>query len=347
MRNEIRIADRTIGEDHPLFIVAEVGVTCNYDMQITKDLIAVVRDSGADAAKFIIMFPEEYMSDKTVVYTYDTTEGQKSENMFEMLTKLRFTLDQWHEVKEYADKMGVTMFATVNTLSSVKYAEALGLEAFKLSSWDFNYPTLWRKVASLGKPMLIDTGPVNTLEAAKAMNLMKEEGNDQSILLHCFHTIKPEEMNMCSIPYMRRAFNTLVGYSAEGRDDEADIMAVTLGAVVLEKRLTMSRNLPGHHHILSKEPNEFAEYVRTMREVQASLGVYDLKPSPADLEAKKQWFRHIVPDRDIPAGTVLTAQMLEAKRPEKGVSPENIEFFIGRKVKRDLVYNQALSWEDV
>jgi sialic acid synthase SpsE len=347
MEKQIKIRDRILGKDQPLLITAEVGVTCNYDMQITKELIDVVHDAGADAAKFIFWFPEEIMSDKTIPYTYQTTSGEVSENMYEMLQELRFSLDQWKELKAYADEKDVIIFSTVNSPSGIEFSEAIGLEAFKLSSWDYNYHTLWRKIAAIGKPMLIDTGPVNTLEVAKVMQLMKDEGNDQGVLVHCLHTDKHAEMNMRAIPYMRKAFNALVGYSSKDQHSETDIMAVTMGAVYLEKRLTLGHDLPGHHHIISMEPKEFEQYVHLMRNVQAALGVEDLRPSQADLEARKSWFRHLVANQDIPKGTRLTAEMLEGKRPEEGISPEHIDFFLGRETKRDLKYNQALTWEDV
>ncbi len=347
MRNQIQIRNRTMGEGQPLLITAEIGVTCNYDMQITKELIDVVHAAGADAVKFIFWFPEEIMSDKTISYTYKTVEGTKSENMYEMLQELRFTLDEWREIKAYADEKDVIIFSTVNSPGGIEYTGTLGLEAYKLSSWDYNYFTLWRKIAAFGKPMLIDTGPVNTLEVAKVMQLMKEVGNDQSILVHCLHTNDHAEMNMRTIPYMRHTFNTLVGYSSKDQNSETDIMAVTMGAVYLEKRLTISRDLPGHHHILCLEPEEFIEYVKLMRNVQAALGVEDLCPSAADLQERKRWFRHLVANRDIPIGTTLTADMLEGKRPEDGISPEYIDFFVGRTTKRDLQYNESLFWDDV
>jgi len=347
MRKEIKIKNRIIGEDRPLFITAECGVTCNYDMKIAKELIDVVKDAGADAIKFIFWFPEEIMSDKTITYEYDTIDGRKSENMFEMLNELRFTLNEWRELKAYADQKDVILFSTVNSPGGIEYAEKLGLEAYKMSSWDFNYIPLWERIVTLGKPMIIDSGPVNTLEMAKVVQIMRDAGNDQSILVHCFHTKEPSEVNMRSIPYMRQAFDTLVGYSAADRDDRLDIMAVALGVVFLEKRLTLNRKLPGHHHILSKEPREFTDYVRMIRDMHASLGCSDLVPSPADLEARKRAFRHLVANRDIPAGTILTMDMLEGKRPENGISPEHIGFFIGRRTKRDLKHNEALTWDVV
>ena len=347
MRKEIKIGNRIIGKNQALFITAECGVTCNYDMNIAKELIDVVRESGADAIKFIFWFPEEIMSDKTITYEYDTVNGCKSENMFEMLEKLRFSLDQWREVKSYADEKEVVLFSTVNSPSGIEYAEAIGLEAYKLSSWDFNYLPLWCRIAAIGKPMIIDTGPVNTLEVAKVMKVMKESGNDQSILVHCVHTNSPTEINMRSIPYMRKAFDTLVGYSSNFPTPETDIIAITLGAVFLENRLTLSRKMSGHHHIISKEPDQFAAWVKDMRDVQQSLGKYDLKPSRGDLRERNRWFRHLVANADIPAGTILKENMLEAKRPENGVSPEYEHMFIGRTLKRSLSYNEGISWEDV
>ena len=347
MRKEIRIRNRIIGIDRPLFIVAECGVTCNYDMEITKKLIDVVHNSGADAIKLIFWFPEEIMSDRTVTYTYETVSGPKSENMYNMLDKLRFTLEEWREIKNYADEKDVILFATVNSPTGIDYAETLGMEAYKMSSWDFNYIPLWRRIAEIGKPMIIDTGPVNSLELAKVMQVMKDAGNEQSILVHCVHTKEPGQVNMRSIPYMKEAFNSLVGYSSNFQTPETDIMAVTLGVVFLENRLTISRGLPGHHHVISREPEEFAEWVQQMRDVQVALGEYDLKPSQSDLIERKRWFRHIVANQDIPKGTVLSEDILEGKRPERGISPEYLEFLVGRKTKRDLAYNEAISWKDI
>jgi len=347
MNLEIKIRDKVIGEGRPLFIIAETGVTCNYDLGITKQLIDVVRDAGADAIKFIFWFPEEIMSDKKISYEYQTVEGYRTENMYEMLSKLTFTLEEWVEIKRYAEGHGVIMFSTVNSPSGIDYAEKLGLEAYKLSSWDYNYTPLWKRIAKLGKPMIIDTGPVNTLEVARVIQLMKDARNEQSIFLHCPHAENYEEINIRSIPYLRKSFNTLVGFSSKGQESETDIMAVSLGAVVLEKRLTLSRSLPGHHHVLSLEPEEFKSYVQLLRNVQKAGGVWDLLPSSVDLAERKKWFRHLVANRDLKKGTTLERGMLEGKRPDNGISPEFLDLFLNRPLKRDLTYNEAIRWDDV
>lgn len=347
MQKTFTIGDRTVGEEQPLFLMAESGITCNYDMGITKDLIHVVRDSGADAIKLMFNYPAEVMSDPTVQYTYDTLEGKKTVNMFKMFEKLQFTLDQWHEVKRHADESGVILFATVSCATAIAHARELGLEAVKISSWDYNYPALWREIASLGVPMFIDTGPVRTVEVAKALQTMKDAGNERSVLVHTYHTTDPQQMNMRAISYMRKAFNSLVGFSALGREQGSDQVAVSLGACCLEKRLTMDRSLPGHHHILSLEPGEFADWVKSMRDAQASLGVEDLLPSEGDLADRKKYFRHLVANCDIPEGTVIKEEMITAKRPEAGLSPEYMDLFIGRCTTRSMVENEAFDWDAV
>lgn len=347
MKQELRIGNRVLREGNSPFIVAECGVTCNYDLAMTKQLIDVVAESGADGIKLIFWFPDEIMSDRSVTYSYETVHGEASENMYEMLMKLRFTLPEWKEIKAYADTKNIVLFSTVNSPTGVLWAEELRLAAYKLSSWDFNDLPLWRRIAKLGKPMIIDTGPVHLLDVARVMDLVAEEGNEQALLVHCYHTSTPAEVNMRAISYMRHAFRTPVGFSSKDLTDEMDIAAVALGAVFLEKRLTMRRDLPGHHHAISKEPDEFKRYVETMRMVHASLGEEALRPSGVDLEERRKWFRHLVVGRPLPQGRILTEGDITGKRGEQGVSPEFSEWFLGRKLKRELKENEAVAWTDV
>ncbi len=347
MQQTIQVGNRTIGSGEPLFLIAECGITCNYDMDITRDLIHVVRDAGADAIKLMFNFPKEVMSDSTVEYTYDTVRGQEKVNMFEMFEKLQFSLEQWHKVKETADDAGVILFATVSNFKALNCARELDLDAIKLSSWDYNYPALWSAIAALGKPMFLDTGPVSTVELSKSLQIMAEAGNEKSVLIHCYHTKSPSEMNMRSIPYMAQAFNSLVGFSASGREWEPDVTAVSLGSVALEKRLTMDRNLPGHHHILSMEPQEFIDWAKMIRDVHKSLGVMDMIPSAGDLADRKKYFRHLVANANLEAGTVITPEMITAKRPEAGLSPEYMDVFIGRTLKQSMKENDSFDWDTI
>ena len=117
--------------------------------------------------------------------------------------------------------------------------------------------------------------------------------------------------------------------------------------MVNEKRLTLSTKLPGHHHIISMEPNEFTEYVKMIRNAQSSLGIKSLNPSDGDLQERKKAFRHLVVTSDLKKGTILSYDDLEGKRPENGLSPEYMDYFIGKELKRDLKYNDSIDWDDI
>ncbi len=341
---DIKIGSRFIGPNHPLFITAETGVTCNYDMNISKELIDVVAESQADAIKFIFWFPDEIMSDHSTIYKYKTLSGEKSENMYDMLNKLRFSLDQWYELKKYADKKKVILFATINSPSGIEYAKKLNLDALKVSSWDFNNIPMWRGISQIQKPVIIDTGPATVFEIMNAIKIIKDH---EMIFVHCYHTKNYDEINMQAIPYMKHTFNTQVGFSSTDTNTDMDIISIALGSTFIEKRLTLSRSLPGHHHILSMEPNEFKNYVTQIRNVQKALGTKQIIPSQGDLLERKKGFRSLVANNNIPVGTVITESMLASKRPENGISPEYINFFIGKSLKRTLKENQTISWNDV
>jgi N,N'-diacetyllegionaminate synthase len=344
---DVKIGSKIIGKNYPIFISAEVGVTCNYDMIISKELIDVTAEAGADAIKFIFWFPDEILSDKTMTYSYQTLHGPKTENMYEMVSKFKFSIEQWFELKEYADKKGVILFSTVNSPSGIDYAQKIGLEAFKLSSWDFNYLDLWKEIAKFQKPMIIDTGPADIFEIEKVMKIIRNE-NATPLLVHCFHTNNYEEMNMKSMPYMKNIFKCHVGFSSSNTKSECDILSIAFGGVYLEKRLTLSRKLPGHHHILSKEPKEFIEYVKLMRNIQKSIGEETIIPSKDDLEERKKWFRRLVATKNLIPGEVITKDMLIAKRPEVGgISPEHVTLFIGKKINRAVKKDEPIQWNDL
>ena len=343
---KITIKNRVISSQNPVFICAETGVTCNYDINISKRLIDIVAEAGADAIKFIFWFPDELLADKNMTYTYDTVYGPRTENFFTMVSKLRFSFEEWVELKAYADQKGILLFSTINTPSGIVYARKLNLDAYKISSWDFNYIDLWEELAKDGKPIIVDTGTVDNKEFQKVADIVKRCGAPL-LPVHCFHTDNPKEMNMYSIPFLKEFYNTQVGFSADDTSFHRDLMAVALGATFMEKRLTLSRKLPGHHHILSLEPVEFIDYVKIIRNAQISLGVKELMPSQADLEARKKYFRSLAAAQSLSVGTFLEKHMLVAKRPGYGISPEYIDKFVGKKLARALRPNQLIEWDDI
>jgi sialic acid synthase SpsE len=155
-----------------------------------------------------------------------------------------------------------------------------------------------------------------------------------------------ENINLNSIPYLQEMLNIPIGYSADTREIIPDIAAISLGAKMIEKRLTLNRNHPGHHHIKALNPEEFKIWVDTIRNTEASLGDKCLIPSLEDLTNKNFYFTSIVASRDIADGEYITRDMLSAKRPGTGVSPLYITQMIGKKISRAFMKNEVITWDD-
>ena len=324
-----------------IYIIAEIGVTCNYDLDITKKLIKASKESGANAVKFVFHFPDELMSDKNILYTYKTTKGDTTENMFNMFESLRFTLKEWYEIKNECEKNDIDFFASVDCNSGIEWGEKLDLKYYKLGTWDVSDTILLKKLAALNKPIIIDVGASPEEEIEEMINII---GPNNTIILHDYHTNVYSEMNMLTIPYLREKYNIITGFSSPGSYDVNDYIAVSLGAKVIEKRLTLSRDLEGHHHILSKSPSEFKQWVDNIRNAEASMGKKGVYPSKHDIIDREKWFKHICAEVDIPKGTIISEDMMACKRPASaGLAPKHWDSLIGKKLNKDIKRNEAIT----
>lgn len=358
----IDISGRKIGPGEPLFIVAEVGATSNGSAETVLTLVEAAKAAGADAIKFMFIRPDEFMADKTVQYEYDWAGGRTRENMYQMFRGLMLPESDWRRITEHCRLVGLPWYATVDNLPDVDMAERLGCPAYKLSSWDIRHYPLIRRMARTGKPLQIDLGPALLGEVCQVLDEIDRTGRHQQVIVvHCTHSNDPADFNLNTIPYLRYTLELPVGWSADSRDDYPDLVAVGLGANLVEKRLTMARTYPGHHHVKALEPDEFAEWVGRVRlmergelqipdptrEAPGFLGEYAVRPSLSDLRMKDLYFTFIHAAQDIPAGAVITEDMLCAKRPGHGISPYYIGWFAGRTCAQDVRANEMWRWDCV
>ncbi len=332
---------RYINKDN-LFIIAEVGNQFDGSVIKAKALAKAAKEAGADAVKFIFWFPDQIMTDKSQMYSYETAEGNVTEPMFDLLNRLRLTLTEWQDVKIYCDQIGIVMTSTVNCPGALDLAQDLGLTVLKLSSWDWNFTDLWRWCAQTMLPVIADIGPATLGEANRNMDIFIQEKNPNLMLLHCFHTKEPTQMNMKII----NRLNLLTGYSATDCNDDLGCMAIGLGACILEKRLTLDRRGGVLHDAISKEPDEFKDYVTRMRNLKKALGDGAWRPSDEDMRQRKLWFRRIVADSGIPKGSPILRTDLECKRGETGMQPSRIEEVVGKIAKRDIGRNEDITDDD-
>lgn len=342
----ISIGDKKIGDNNSCFLVAEAGTTCNGEISIAKELIDVSAANGFDAVKFQTIWPEQ-ISDKSITYRYETFDGWHEENMFEMFKQLTFRPKEWRELAEYAQSKNIIFFSTVDYLEGVEILEDCKVPLYKLGSWDVTYEPLIIKIAKKKKPVMLDLGPAYLSDIVRFIELCRKHGTEKIILMHDFHTKVPGEMNMRNICYLKEALGTQVGFSSPDRNIDLDIIAVAKGANAIEKRITISRNLKGHHHVQCLEPNEIQSWFERIRFAEAAFGSLEIQPSKADLLDSKKYFRSICTTRTLRKGETYSVDNLDGKRPGFGIPTRFIEVFLGRKAKRDFKKDTLLNWNDM
>lgn len=346
MKSHITVEGVTIGPGQPLFVTAEVGTTCNGDVGKARELIDAATDAGADAVKFMIIDPDNLMSDKYVKYSYEAADGPHEVNMYDMFKGLHFEMNEWMEIRDYAKASGIIFYLTVDTLQGLAQAEELGCPMYKLSSWDIrNYPLIIA-MAQTGKPMQIDLGPAACGEIYNVLDYV-DPINKGAMLIHATHAAKQEESNMAAIRKLSALWPCPIGWSADSRNEAMDLLALGAGISLVEKRITLDKTDPGHHHIKALEPGEFKLWVANMRSGHRAVGPCEIRPSTEDLRQKNKWFTSICAEVDIPRGTIVSKFMLSAKRPGGGISPLYMDRFIGKKAAVAIKKNSLLEWEYV
>lgn len=346
---KIKIGNRLIGDEEPVFIIAEVGVNHNGDIGIAKKLVDIAEDAGADAVKFQVFKAEKVVirNAEKAKYQKETTDSEESQ--YGMIKKLELTREAFKELSDYANKIGIMFLASPFDKESVDLLEEIDVPAFKVGSGELtNFPIL-KHIASKRKPIILSTGMATLIEIKEAIGIIKEQGVDDIIILHCItnYPVKIEDVNLRAIQTLRAAFKLPVGFSDHTLSITIPATAVALGACVIEKHFTLNRDLPGPDHRASLEPHELREMIKTVKDVEKALGNGTKKPTPEEEEIKKVARRSIVAKVEIPKGTVITDDMLDFKRPGVGIEPKYLNKVIGKRANRDIQPDELIHFREL
>jgi len=340
MKN-IEVNDRVIGQSRPVFIIAEVGANHNRSIALAKEHIDAAVEAGADAVKFQIYSAETLYSKNTPKHSgYD-------KDLFTLIKEIETPREWLPELASFCEKRGIVFFATPFDMRAVDELDEVS-PLFKIASFEIVDLPLLRYVASKGKPMIISTGLANMEEIEDAFLVCREEGNEQIVFLQCasMYPSPPTIMNLRSMETIRRAFGVPTGLSDHTRGIHISVAAAAMGASVIEKHFTLDRTMEGPDHPFAIEPNELAELVRQVRDVESAMGDgRKLGPSPEEMEFYEKARRSIHAAVDIPEGTVITEEMLAVKRPGYGIRPKFIELLVGRKASRNIEADSWITWE--
>ncbi len=347
MEKEIRIGRHVISESSPTFIVAEMSANHNMDFDRAVAILRAAKEAGADAVKI-----QTYTAD-TITLNCDApcfqiTQGTLWDGTtLYKLYQSAYTPWEWQpRLKEIAEGMGLEFFSSPFDPSSVDFLEEMGVPAYKIASFEITDIPLLKKIARLGKPVIIATGIARLADIELAVRTCREAGNEKVILLKCTSSYPApyEDINLRTIPSMGDTFDCLTGLSDHSMGSAIAGAAVALGARVVEKHLTLKRADGGADAAFSMEPEEFKEMTDNIRKTELALGrvTYDLTPKQA---REREHARSLFVAKDMKAGEVFTPENLRSVRPADGLHTMYYEELLGKKIRQDAKLGTPMSWD--
>lgn len=331
----ISIAGLEVGTDRPCFIIAEAGVNHNGSLERARQLVDVAVEAGANAVKFQTFKAERLATLDAPKAAYQLRNTGAAETQYEMLQRLELSQAAHPDLMNYCSERGILFMSTPFDEESADFLDELGVVVFKLPSGEITNLPFIEHVARKGKPMIVSTGMAFLSEVETAVRCMEAAGNRDFMLLHCVsnYPAEPSDANLRAMHTMQETFNVPVGYSDHTQGIEVALAAVALGACVIEKHFTLSRDLPGPDHRASLEPDELARMVSGIRTVEAALGHGRKEPAASEAETAAVARRSLVAACDIAAGTALTKDLIAIRRPGTGLPAQMLSQVVGRTMR--------------
>lgn len=347
MSAHIQIGNRRIGPGEPMYIVAEMSANHNQNFEQAVKILEAAKDAGADAVKLQTYTPDTMTIDCDNEYFRigkgTIWEGRILYNLYGEA----YTPWEWQpKLKEIASDLGLDLFSTPFDPTAVDFLEEMEVPAYKVASFEIVDLPLLRRIAQTGKPIIMSTGMATLAEIDEAVRTIREAGGSQLALLKCTsaYPAPPEEMNLRTIPHMAEAFHVPVGLSDHTLGIAVPVAAVVLGACIVEKHLTISRQISGPDSAFSLEPHEFKAMVEAIRTVEKALG--KVQYEVGEREAASRVFRRsLFVVQDVKAGEIFTNENVRSIRPGYGLHPRELPKVLGRRAARDIRRGTPLSWE--
>lgn len=347
MSKTIQIGPYKIGENHPCFIIGEIGMNHDGSKEKAKELIQMAAEAGVQAVKFQT-FKALDIINPTLPADYDKDEPVPDHFKFFYEYIAQFELRyEWHdELISFAHDKGLIFLSTPCSFEAIDFL-ASRVPAFKVASMDLNHIPFLRKMGSQRKPVILSTGIGTYSEIEEAFYALKEGGAEDICILHCVsnYPAKPEELNIRNINTLQKLFEVPVGFSDHSTGTASSIAAVALGANIIEKHITMSRKIPGPDHYFAMEPEDLRGLVAGIREAELSLGHSSRILDQKEKEKAYTYRRSILVRRDMKQGEIIKATDLEIIRPGSGIPPVQIDNVVGLELKKDICAYTPLRWE--
>lgn len=330
----LKIGDRLVGEGQSCFIIAEAGVNHNGSLDMALKLVDAAAEAGADAVKFqkrelTNLYPDSLLNDPN-------SAEWAFQYMLPILQRTELAHDDFRTIKSHCDRRGIRFMCTPWDEDSLDFLNELGQDAIKVASADLvNFPLL-EKIAATCKPMILSTGMATLHEIERTVAFLQAR-HAPFAMLHCVSTYPApfESLNLRFIETLKQ-FGVPVGYSSHERGIAMPLIALALGASIIEKHITLDRTLPGPDHPASLEPQGMVKLVRDIRNAEQALGGEDKRLSSMEKLNRQVLRKSLVAARPLSTGDVITREMVAVKGPGKGLSPQRIDELLGATLERDV-----------
>ena len=323
------------------FIIAEVGVNHNGSFELAKKLIDKGEEAGVDCVKFQTFKSENLVSSFAKMAEYQKENLGKEDNQYAMLKQLELSFSDFKLLKEYSEEKGIMFLSTPFDLESADFLNNLGMQIFKIPSGEITNLPYLRKINSFGKKVILSTGMANLDEIQAALDVLKD---CKVSLLHCTteYPCPYDSVNMNAMLTLKQNFGSEVGYSDHTQGIEVPIMAVAMGAKIIEKHFTLDKNMEGPDHKASLEPDELKAMVMAIRNVEKAFGNGVKEPQEAEKKNIDIARKSIVARCDIKKGETFTEDNLTTKRPGSGISPMRWDEIIGTVAVKDFKEDELI-----
>lgn len=320
-----------------VYIIAEVGVNHNGNIDIAKKMVDEAVQCGVDCIKFQTFIAEQLVSKNTEKAEYQKKQTKFNESQYEMLKRLELSFEDFKTLKEYCDLKKIDFMSTAFDFESIEFLESLNIHIWKIPSGEITNLPYLIKVAKLNKPVILSTGMSTMEEIKNAFNILKKNGIGEVTILHCTteYPTPFKDVNLKSMVTIKDQLNVKVGYSDHTKGIEVPIAAVALGASIIEKHFTLDRNMEGPDHKASLEPDELKMMVDSIRNIEKSLGDGIKRVAESEKKNIEIARKSIVAKKIIKSGDIFTEENITVKRPGNGLSPMKWFDIIGKVAKRD------------
>lgn len=343
----IQVAQFTISPTHRPFVIAEMSGNHNQSLDRALEIVDAVADAGAHALKLQTYTPDTITFDgaSDEFYIRDAQSLWADKNLYKLYAEA-YTPWEWHKpIFDHAKKRGMLAFSSPFDTTAVDFLESLDVPLYKIASFENTDHILLKKVAQTGKLVIMSTGVASVADLDESVKVLRANGCKDLILLKCTSTYPatPETTNLLTIPHMRQLFDVPVGLSDHTMGIGAAVAAVALGAVVLEKHVTLRRADGGVDSAFSLEPHELKNLVIETERAQLAMGQVSYTLTPKEAKSL-QFKRSLYVVQNMKAGDPFTPDTVRSIRPANGLHTRHYDDIIGKTATQNISAGTALDW---